>query len=59
MPRKGANQERIVYALQQAAAGVKTSDRCATSNKQRKRLSDRQKLNLLSVQKSGEDQNHS
>jgi putative transposase len=28
MPRKGANQERIVYALKQAEAGVKTSEIC-------------------------------
>src|SRR6516162_5026509 len=28
MPRKGASQERIVYALKQAEAGVKTSEIC-------------------------------
>ena len=28
MPRKGANQERIVYALKQAEAEVKTSEIC-------------------------------
>ena len=28
MPRKGASQERIVYALKQAEAGVKTNEIC-------------------------------
>jgi len=28
MPRKGASQERIVYALKQAEAGVKTGEIC-------------------------------
>jgi putative transposase len=28
MPRKGASQERIVYALKQAEAGVKPSEIC-------------------------------
>jgi putative transposase len=28
MPRKGASQEGIVYALKQAEAGVKTSEIC-------------------------------
>ena len=28
MPRKGASQERIVYAIKQAEAGVKTSEIC-------------------------------
>jgi hypothetical protein len=40
-------------------SGCISYHRCATGNQQRKRLSDRQKLNLLPVQKSGEDQNHS
>ena len=28
MPRKGHNQEKIVYALKQAEAGVKTNEIC-------------------------------